>query len=221
MAMIDYGAVVIKNGSFINKKQFFQVMIDAVGWEDNPGPRYNDCRHRDQYNHSMCFPDCPYLQQKIMIDKYGEYVEIRDCHGARFESQAADLRDNYLAYIGDKDITLCFYKSVVAVAINGEHTETLHCGLEHRRSYRAEVNGAVIHIHPASKHNDRVWHCEMSYKGDNYHVVFGYGIDTDMNVWNRVKVRYLGKRAAKDIDMIFGRYICEPKPVYSPRKRET
>ena len=43
MAMIDYGAVVIKNGKVINKNMFFMNMLEAVGWVDKRRIRHEDC----------------------------------------------------------------------------------------------------------------------------------------------------------------------------------
>ena len=43
MAMIDYGAVVIKDGKVMNKNLLFWDMLDAVGWVDQRRIRHEDC----------------------------------------------------------------------------------------------------------------------------------------------------------------------------------
>lgn len=52
MAMIDYGAVVIKNGKVINKNMFFMNMLEAVGWVDKRRIRHERLRrlHRPRPN---------------------------------------------------------------------------------------------------------------------------------------------------------------------------
>ena len=55
--MIDYGAIVIKNGKVINQNEMFPDMMNCVGWEND------------------------------------------------------DARNNYFAYAGNKELTLCFYRT--------------------------------------------------------------------------------------------------------------
>lgn len=218
MAMIDYGAVVIKNGRVVNENQFFQNMKEAVGWEDHPGLRYPHCDHADDEGHSQCW-DCPrafteFHHHEILGDWENKYA---DCNGVHFDSFMHTIRGNYYAYIGDEELTLCFYKYKVAI-VTSRTTRTdvgvvseddFWCGYDFSKSLKLIINDAVIHIHPAVKSGKDIWHCEMSYKGDYYHVIFGYGIDPNFDIWNESKYRYVGKKNADRIDSLYQRYITD------------
>lgn len=205
MSMIDYGAVVIKNGKIINENQFFQNMLNAVGWEDYPGKRYDFCDFTNEYGHSYC-GECPKaLSQTVTFDDGFSYEnKYADCQGEHFQTFPHTIRGNHFAYIGDRDLTLCFYKNTVKVIVNQLEAQEIWCGIaSHKVSHRLNINGAQIHIRPVYKTDNRVYHCSMSYKGDHYNVVFGYGIDPNMRVWNDIKLRYLGKRTSKAVDRLY------------------
>ena len=38
--------------------------------------------------------------------------------------------------------------------------------------------------------------------GDNYTVVYGFGIDDNKRIWNKIKADWLGKRLSRKIDRI-------------------
>ena len=56
-----------------------------------------------------------------------------------------------------------------------------------------------------------IWTTEFitHYKGDNYHIIYGYGIDSSKETWDNCKVRYLGKRAAWKVDNLYTRLITK------------
>ena len=154
MAMIDYGAVVFKNGRQINHDMFMD-MQEAVGWESVP------------------------------------------------------YKGNYFAYVGDRELTFCFYKHYCGVVVNGRQTQSLYgadCSYNDRghMSYRGEANGIPYHIRNVGGRN--VWLFSARYKGDTYNVIYGYGIDVDRKCWNRIKVRYLGRKASRAVDRLYTRF---------------
>lgn len=95
------------------------------------------------------------------------------------------LVNNYFAYIGDKDFTLAFYKSVMR--IYSPHftydNDVIFFGSERFEGWKkwelwtiSNHQDIEIVVKPRSRfHNYYV--CHMKYKGDEYKVAFGYGVD--------------------------------------------
>jgi len=164
MAMIDYGCLVIKNGVLINEDEFFQEMKDAVGWTDE------------------------------------------DFTPEERSSNGGGVDGNFFGYIGDEHLTVCFYKCRCLFLIDKRavfeywgkqmytfrgNGESVKDGKEFDKSLRLFVDGRYVHIKEVSEGHDNVFLFKMTYKGDSYRVIYGYGIDPKMKVWNEVKREYL------------------------------
>lgn len=192
MAMIDYGAIVIKNGKVVNENQFFMDMLDSVGWTDAPEKFYPDCTCFDKRTgESLCW-DCDKIKEGGL-----------DCKGNRHEYKNNLLRGNYFAYVGDEELTLCFYKSWMAVAVNMKRLDGIYpryFEYPSVKSHHYNFNGVNVNVRSIDKNSVLV--ASFKYNGDFYKVVFGYGIDSEKRVWDRVKVKYLGKKVSKKVDRI-------------------
>lgn len=163
MAMIDYGAVVFKNGICQNPDEFFMDMQRSVGWSDSDGP----------------------------------------------DREKTD--GNFMVYAGDEHLTVAAYKyycrilSEKSVAL--ELWDSAPLGSETRhKSYRFSVSGTPFCLRSLGDYHRVLW-LQFSYKGDHYNVIYGYGIDPDAKVWNKVKVRYLGKKLAQKVDRLYKRIL--------------
>lgn len=116
-----------------------------------------------------------------------------------------DLDGNYFAYVGDRELTIAVYKCVAVFVRDQQERKTVyHVGDQKAvHLYNHDLPDGwelpPIHIHIKNL-SDTVCVMEFGYKGDFYRIVYGYGIDSDMSVWNRIKVRYLGKKLAKRLD---------------------
>ena len=208
MAMIDYGAVVFKNGRKISNEMFMD-MIEAVGWSDVSRKRYPECTHTDEDGWSVC-DGCDKANYRNYSDERGEWKAFySDCHGERL-CCSDHIDGNFFAYIGDKHVTACFYKCSCVIYEDG--AEVVHIwDCDGRMSVRGEVGvrqdehgweicDGVYHIKRIGR---GVYHFSMQYKGDSYHVLYGYGIDNNADVWKRVKIRYLGKKVSEKIDRLY------------------
>lgn len=95
------------------------------------------------------------------------------------------LVNNYFAYIGDKDFTLAFYKSVMRI-YNPYFTYddgVIYFGHERFRGWKkwelwtiSNHQDIEIIVKPR-RHFHNYYVCHMKYKGDKYKVAFGYGVD--------------------------------------------
>jgi len=203
MAFIDYGAVVFKNGKFINRNEFFQDMLTEVGWEDWKNIRYEGCTFLDKDTGcSNCY-ECPYANYIHHNDpELGEWdTFVSDCKGNVIEKNR--IKNNYFAYIGDEDLTIGFYKYWFVIYTNKK--EFNYAFSLKKKAYTFNINGAHIHMKSLDDAN-RVWKCEMSYKGNKYTIVYGYGIDSNIETWNSVKYKYLDKKLANKVDRIYKKF---------------
>lgn len=94
------------------------------------------------------------------------------------------LVDNYFAYIGDEDFTLAFYKNLMRIynAHFSYKEDVIFFGSERFEGWKKwemwtipNHHSVEIIVKPRRFHNYYV--CHMKYKGDNYKVAFGYGVD--------------------------------------------
>lgn len=114
----------------------------------------------------------------------------------------------YFGFIGNETIALFFYMQWCDIFLNKEivasyngtlkREELKHKG--YKKVLRLDVNGMNLCIKELYPNG---YHASFILNGDHYHVIYGYGIDPDFSVWNQVKVRYLGKSAAKKVDNLF------------------
>lgn len=213
MALIDYGAVVFKNGKQINHNMFMD-MLSAVGWVDRPRRRYPDCDRVDKKGFSICDEDCPHINKEtIHDDRYGDYsVVISDCKDNVFKS-GNNIDGNYFVYVGDEHLTVAVYRHTGRIIEDkkiyhdfwGSEKYDANRWFEDWRHLSTRTNIAGVDFHFKSIVCGFVDSVGFTYKGNRYDIVYGYGIDPDMKTWNNVKNDYLGKYCAKKVDNLFRR----------------
>ena len=213
MAMVDYGVVAIKNGKVINDGMFFMNMLTAVGWVDQKRIRHDDCDCFDDPDPLLAKSNCYYCnkaQKEIVQYENCEDTDaklIADCHGESFESVSNHIDGNYFAYVGDEHLTLAFYKQHCLIMAN-KVLQFEMWGIDNFLGCRKSIHFEVAGVHFHLKHlDDRIYYMRFHYKGDNYHIIYGYGIDSSKDTWDNCKVRYLGKRAARKVDNLYARLI--------------
>lgn len=215
MAMTDYGALVKINGKIVNENQFFMNMERAVGWIDYPRIRYEDCDCFDDKGYSDC-GECPRRQTRHHSDpELGEWDStIGDCRGNKIWIDNK-LDRNYFAYAGDEDLTVAVYKSV-AIFANKDATlrMVLWClYLENssdtvENAYKKMVKYLTIQVRDEAVHikikriaeSHSQYYMRFVYKGNVYELVYGHGIDSNKETWDRVKYKYCDKKTVRFVD---------------------
>lgn len=95
-----------------------------------------------------------------------------------------NLKDNYFAYIGDKDCTLAFYKQQMVIverfydesfSRHIEYFASSHYTWSKWETYAGCHNGTFPRVRVTKRNGYYV--CKWKYKGDKYKVYFGYGVD--------------------------------------------
>jgi hypothetical protein len=211
--MIDYGALVKINGRIVNKGQFFMDMQEAVGWVDYPRIRYEDCDCLED-DCSNC-GECPRAQKKHMSDpELGEWDHITgDCRGnALCISNKIDR--NYFAYVGDEDFTVAVYKnwavftgkaipkrfSLWEVVLDDTEDWTINARRMVKK-FCVQVGDETVSIkaRKITQHGCRIY-MKFRYKGNLYELVYGCGIDSAKEVWDKTKKYYADKKSIRFVD---------------------
>ena len=196
MAMIDYGAILKKNGKIVNRDEFFMDMETAVGWTDYPHVKYEDCDCINEDGYSDCW-NCPRANREYYANESYYWLES-DCRGIKPDSN--HMEGNWFAYAGDTELVVGFYKQMVMTWYKGEQKiHWLRWDYNNRYSVYLEVSGTKMKFKALSSHK-QAYYGRFRYKGDLYEVVFGYGIDPDQKTWNRVKHQYCDKKTIKFVD---------------------
>ena len=174
MAMIDYGAVVIKNGKVINKNMFFMNMLEAVGWVDKRRIRHEDCDVFTDPDLMIAQSNCEHCSRaKFRVFDDGEKIPIEDCHGEPLPDKTPHIDHNYFAYVGDQHFTVAFYKYTSIILVDKAEKKYMWCleDATHRKhkSKRFECGGVNIHMKEIS---DDVYHMSFQYKGDFYNIIY-------------------------------------------------
>ena len=109
------------------------------------------------------------------------FTEMKDMVGWDDDGKYG-LKGNYFAYIGDKDLTIGFYKSVMYI-FNGEGTY-IHFGWERFEGWKKwedniwlEDSKKLIWVTVRKRKFHDYYMCTMDYRGHKYKVAFGYGVD--------------------------------------------
>ena len=195
MAMIDYGALLKKNGKIVNRDEFFMDMETAVGWTDYPHVKYEDCDCITEDGYSDC-ENCPRANTKILPSGWRWFES--DCREVKLDSN--HMEGNWFAYAGDTELVVGFYKQQIMTWYKGEQKiHWLRWDYAGKYSINIEVGGTKLHFKALSENKD-AYYGRFYYKGDLYEVVFGYGIDPDQSTWNRVKKDYCDKKTIKFVD---------------------
>lgn len=92
------------------------------------------------------------------------------------------LAGNYFAYIGDEDLTVSFYKSLMNIHYTEETDENIWFGWEDfkkwsrwEKSFSVGDDYVKLMVRPRRFHDYYI--CTMTYRGHKYKVAFGYGVD--------------------------------------------
>lgn len=190
MAMSDYGAILKIDGEIKNENIFFMDMKEAVGWVDLNNIRYDDCDCIDSTIHASTCDVCP---------RAGESV---DCRG--FDIYPDSLNGNYFVYAGDENFTVAVYKTRVTIRnsrgeIPFEDNYTMFMG----DIYNWKFDHVVKHLNfiidnkPIHVKIKRIgesyteFYLSFTYNDRHYEIVYGYGIDSNLRLWDRYKHRYI------------------------------
>jgi len=202
MAMIDYGAIVIKNGKIINENQFFMDMQKEVGWVDYKEVRYSDCDCINEDGYSDCSKCKRSKKEHHKTEEFGEWDSvICDCRGNSIYIENR-INGNYFAYVGDIHFTVAVYKYLSIFCVDGKKVFSLWgCRTNNRNNKSIGFIISEIKI-SIKKLGEGQYLLRFNYLNNHYNIIYGYGIDSYRKIWNKIKYKYIGKKSANKIDRI-------------------
>lgn len=189
MAMIDYGALVIKNGIPVNKN--CDLFMEC--------PNYFDDEIKDNYfaycgdkEYSLCFYKC-----SIVETKNGGYANsfwnflfksetfYRDNGVNITVRRLDDLYPVYMTNLMDCNTWEDYVRENYVGATGNEKDYELENGRKLHRLWRKNCKkiGRKKTIYYTST---RKYVATWEYKGDKWEVIFGYGIDPNEDVFNEI-----------------------------------
>jgi hypothetical protein len=152
MAMLDYGAIALKNGKLIST-EVFTPMVDMVGWEDTEADVY------ESRSHEVGEPESNYMKPLNLTGNFFAYIGDEDCTLAFYKEQLV-IVERY----GDGTFSR-LHEFFNCSHYTWSKWET-YAGVGDNKFPRVRVtkrNGYLV--------------CKWKYRGDKYKVYFGYGVD--------------------------------------------
>lgn len=185
MSMIDYGAVVKKNGKIITdpKGELFQ--------------NYTNLKYTEQYLYNIYYDenDEPAIVEPGLNPDYIDETLVKrkvfNTETFEFTDEVEDYSmANNMALVGDEQFLIGFYKQSLEIAVDKiliedqnivplvwkwfyEHKKPLVIKLDNI----PELSDIVINMVNRNLDHLESFFAKFTYKGDKYEVLFGYGID--------------------------------------------
>lgn len=143
---------------------------------------------------------------KIITEQ--EYGMLGMKHFVNWEDD--DVQTNYFVFIGNENITISFYKCCMTVFSNKIKVDDYFmydygtCGTK-QKSFDIYVSGLKIKVKMIS---DDVYHISTRIDGNNYQVVFGFGVPYNKIEWKIIKKykTYFSAKERRKIDNILKKY---------------
>lgn len=217
MAMIDYGALLRVDGKLINEGEMFMDSSDTGyvcekacymkhGEEINIDKNYFVYAGDEEL--LLCFYKC--LCLVISKNKV-----IKSIWKTPFASETFFLPNNVNLKISHLDKELRVEPLMEATNFEDYAKETwgelytnnpCHEMWKYERKwFRKMMSLAHVYKNIGYKYRSNRYLAEWDYKGKHYEVIFGYGIDSDKECWNRIKNGYgFSDSERKIIDEWFG-----------------
>lgn len=199
MAMIDYGALLRVDGKLINESEMFMDSSDT-GYMCEKAYYPNHDWEMDIYGNYFVYAGdeelllCFYKCQCLVVSK--KWV-IKDTWSVPFASETFFLPNGVNLKIShlDKELkveplmwTTNFeeYMKDSWGDLYLEDTEREMWKYE-RKWFRKMMSKSHVHKNISYKYRLRRYLAEWDYKGKHYEVIFGYGIDSEKECWDRIK----------------------------------
>lgn len=167
MAMLDYGAVVKKNGKLLEHKDMF-----------NNYSTLKEGYFIDKYTLMTWSDDTDELHNTLVSREYPEDESVRDFYG-----QKHSVIGNYMSVVGDKDFLVATYKYRLIVCDSEKCLVDYIIGdndyekgdWQIKRPIHLETPFGTITIRRINKCTTAV--ASFWYKDNYYEILFGYGVD--------------------------------------------
>ena len=183
MSMIDYGAIVIKNGVWQKQDDWYMDMQEAVGWVYPSRIKYPDCKCVDDRGFSDCCKcGLAIHDRRKRSPGYTKEKVVLDCKGSPIYYDENRIDGNYYVYVGDHHFTAAFYMHNSIFCLDGIAKRRLFaCNASdgaykyRRKSATFTISGIKVNVRIIL---DMLYVCKFTYNNDEYTIVYGYGVNT-------------------------------------------
>lgn len=208
MAMIDYGAILKVNGKFINKNNLFMDSSDTGYICEKALYNYDGKEHEididgnffvyaGDKNFLLCF-------YKSMVYVIHNNKVIRSIWNDTFLSETFYF-DNFPSVTIEHLDKNTYSKKIESIgtwedyvkenwigATGKEKLSELKNGRKHYKWFHKRLKqiGRYNKRKEEYKYKTQRWKATWEYNGNKYEVIFGYGIDSNEEVWNNCKYDY-------------------------------
>lgn len=195
MAMIDYGALVIKNGIPVNKNRGMFLECPDYFDEDVKDNYFAYCGDEE---YSLCFYKCSITETKNgnAVDNFWNFpfkseTFYRDNGVNITVRRLDDLLPVYATNLQDYETWEDYVKENWSGATGLEKDSELENGQKYHKLWKKNckrIGRRKVLYYKSTNKYIATW----EYKGDKWEVIFGYGIDPDEDVFNDItgKGRY-------------------------------
>lgn len=182
MAMIDYGAVVKKNGKLLPHEDLFN------NYSTLDGGQLHEEYGEEEYNGEK-YPVC------LVHEYIGDESERLEKDGDEVSKKS--VIHNYMAVVGDKEFLIATYKSFIAIYDHEKLIMHYWLGEDDVVGWHINYKLAKILKTPFGDIKIKRFHpgtdraiASFWYKDDYYEILFGYGIDRKEFIFSKHAKRY-------------------------------
>ena len=195
MAMMDYGAIVKKNGKIISdpKGSLFQNFSTLCGGELYE--EYQDILFEGDKKPTHTLIKHEYVGDES-VREYGDGDKISVIH-------------NYMAVVGDGNYLIATYKYFITIFDNKEAIASWYFGQDdqyYENMWHTKRKIVKYIETPFGSVKVKEWSkrdcgtAVFNYKGDRYEILFGYGIDPSPRyIFSKGIYKYLGKKLGNKV----------------------
>jgi hypothetical protein len=126
------------------------------------------------------------VQTKMFMDmkKSVGYTVSKSVYGGN----EIEIKGNFFSYLGDKEFTVCVYKTCLVFLLKGKVVKVIH-GTDNnydlpyeKFTHKDNINGIKIMI-KGNKTGEYRYKLRFWYKNNLYECIYGYGVDLNLKYW--------------------------------------
>lgn len=199
MAMIDYGALLRVDGKFINKNKDMFMESSDTGYVCETAISPSGQEYDIDGNYFVYAGDKKFLvvfykgmfkvisNEKIILSKWSIPFNSETFFFDGLPNLKVSRLSKYYEYVKDESWGTWqdFVREGWIGATGNEKLSELDGGFKAYKRFKKHLK-AVARSNGYRTRPDR-FIAEWNYNGHNYEVIFGYGIEPDEEVWNRIK----------------------------------
>lgn len=187
MAMLDYGAVVKKNGKILPYAKDSYVF--------NNYSTLNGGTLHEEYE-DMIWPGDNKMHKTLVKSEYIGDESVRE-----FDDGEHSVIHNYMSVVGDKDYLVATYKYILSICDSKKCLVEDYFGVEtvneHKMVKYLKAPFGTIKIKRVGQNATAI--ASFTYKNDDYEILYGYGVDSEKFIFSKHAERWFNSKDLRKI----------------------